>query len=1422
MVEGATVGPIAYGAGASIVLDRVPNGTGHVAVAEVVTDPESDFVLLFARSEPFDLLAGRELEPIRLELRAPPSADPASGVRIVDATEYIDSPQVTLELSSDTAVTAEVSNLPSFEDSTLVDLAETEPAAGCPPPPGTAPAPSCQYRIAWDLDGGVEACGVEDFCPRQVFVRFRDASGVRSRTASARVIVDTKAPELVQESFTPLLVARGAPTTLEIRFQEPLSDLTLRTQAANVQLSRLTPPEGSGVESTTFTYEVAPASGEWSEALPQAPAAAFDLEAQATDRAGNQSAALIVAGPPIDARPPTVSSATVSPARWSGADPARAELSFRVSEPVAAGRVALTLEAPNGEVLGLDEGACGTQDDAQDGAFEWRCAIDAAALDLTAANEAPLDVQIEAFDPAGNRGVAQTAVLVDYVAPRLVDPVNVDYVPDPDNPVLDPSRAKDGTLVTVRLVFDEILAGAPTLVASSGTATLTFALDGVDRNVARFSLRIDAARHAAGAYAPEVRAEDRNGNARSTPVPATIEVDLTGEGLLVDQAAVSYLRAPFTRAAPEPLTDAAGNVRYALPAGPSLFMVAPADPFEARADLPPGAFGLASGEVPSVLRFWADPQLENFLGQARVGVGGTWARDDLRLVNLDAPCVYATGYDAAGNGTAPVLLERVWYVASTALSSQDTSPHAVQSSGRPARPLAALSDVSTATRAQLAQPDGRAVRAEADYRWRPRADLPVATGGTNARRIVYDAARGRVLLFGESGRGPVQAWDGRAWTPISGPTPPQLAVGSYAYDPRRDRVVALDQGRTWEFVDGARFVDSTPPGPSPQRGQLVYHPRRAQTLAFEASTGHLWTWDGAAWTRTSTAPGPGPRTDAQLAYDAARDRVVLFGGRAGPPFLPAETDTWEWDGAAWSATSPTRRPPALPAFSGGDFVYDAGRQRSLLVFFDNGQLSTWAWDGADWTDLALTIPRTIATAYAWAAYDAARDRVVLLAEFTNETLELGPTGWTSLRLTSPSARARAGATYDPNAQAGLLFGGVSLLFGGVGLPELWAWDGVRWTEVAPTGPVPPVDAGIDPDQLVYDDARGRAVLLAAGRVNPWEWDGARWLEVVPTGTVTPAGTDWAVTYDPVRQRTLLFGGRISNPFPTPSTFLDQFLAWDGARWTPLPVSPSGPSARDPGAFAFAPDRGGALLVSGNGSGAASTIEDEWLWDGAAWARQSPTSPVSFHQLTVDPVASRLIAYDGGSGLTSTRMPDGAWKPIARTGAPPARSAAALIADPARGEVVLFGGYDETAFGPTLADTWLLEPPTRGAMQFVAALPAEITRASIEGLSVRAYCGGRGRQAGQPVTGADLLVYAYDDWTPLGSHLADLPDPASASDSRLIRFPASGTTTATAAAELIGPGNRVFLQCRPSGPSEDGFSQVALDFADVRVRYRAQP
>src|SRR5262245_28004587 len=91
-------------------------------------------------------------------------------------------------------------------------------------------------------------------------------------------------------------------------------------------------------------------------------------------------------------------------------------------------------------------------------------------------------------------------------------------------------------------------------------------------------------------------------------------------------------------------------------------------------------------------------------------------------------------------------------------------------------------------------------------------------------------------------------------------------------------------------------------GPSGRAGHAIaYESARKRTLLFggrgKESLGDTWEWDGEAWTQVADI-GPSGRDGHAIAYDAGRSRAVLFGGRAEGGDLRA--DTWEWDGEAWT------------------------------------------------------------------------------------------------------------------------------------------------------------------------------------------------------------------------------------------------------------------------------------------------------------------------------------------------------------------------------------------------------------------------------------------------------------------------------------------------------------------------------------------
>ncbi len=69
-----------------------------------------------------------------------------------------------------------------------------------------------------------------------------------------------------------------------------------------------------------------------------------------------------------------------------------------------------------------------------------------------------------------------------------------------------------------------------------------------------------------------------------------------------------------------------------------------------------------------------------------------------------------------------------------------------------------------------------------------------------------------------------------------------------------------------------------------------------------------------SWARVPFTVGPSARGEHSVAYDSARNRVVLFGGSQNRNAIHLG-DTWEWDGTQWTLVATTgpspRRKPAM-------------------------------------------------------------------------------------------------------------------------------------------------------------------------------------------------------------------------------------------------------------------------------------------------------------------------------------------------------------------------------------------------------------------------------------------------------------------------------------------------------------------------------
>ncbi|MEO6594847.1 MAG: kelch repeat-containing protein, partial [Planctomycetota bacterium] len=253
------------------------------------------------------------------------------------------------------------------------------------------------------------------------------------------------------------------------------------------------------------------------------------------------------------------------------------------------------------------------------------------------------------------------------------------------------------------------------------------------------------------------------------------------------------------------------------------------------------------------------------------------------------------------------------------------------------------------------------------------------------------------------------------------------------------------------------------------------------------SANQAWRWNGSAWSQL-IGQLPPARSDSYVAWDAVRQRVVVFGGRSASSgqFLQ---DLWEWDGAVWQqqfASMPPPRDSAALAFD---------RTRGVLVMFGgwNGSVplnDTWQWNGSTWSG-------------------------------TNPMVR-------------PPGREQAAMAFDPTTQRVLLYGGqANAPAGFVVFNDTWSWNGTTWQQHFPA--TPPFYRKTP--AMVADLARSRVVLFGGSTFDfqTWEWDGSEWHASNP-GSPGPRWSPIAV-YDTDRREVMLHGGESTSTGASNDTWL---------------------------------------------------------------------------------------------------------------------------------------------------------------------------------------------------------------------------------------------------------------------------------------------
>ena len=109
-----------------------------------------------------------------------------------------------------------------------------------------------------------------------------------------------------------------------------------------------------------------------------------------------------------------------------------------------------------------------------------------------------------------------------------------------------------------------------------------------------------------------------------------------------------------------------------------------------------------------------------------------------------------------------------------------------------------------------------------------------------------------------------------------------------------------------------------------------------------------------------------------MAYDASRDRVVLYGGRVQTTMSSVPTaQVWEFDGVDWSSASEAAEAAGTPSMT-----YDPHRGLVVAHGASVGYQSdfTYEYDGTTWSAIDEPLP---SLAGAKLAFDGPRGQTVL-------------------------------------------------------------------------------------------------------------------------------------------------------------------------------------------------------------------------------------------------------------------------------------------------------------------------------------------------------------------------------------------------------------------------------------------------------------
>ncbi|HXI12210.1 MAG TPA: kelch repeat-containing protein [Thermoanaerobaculia bacterium] len=525
--------------------------------------------------------------------------------------------------------------------------------------------------------------------------------------------------------------------------------------------------------------------------------------------------------------------------------------------------------------------------------------------------------------------------------------------------------------------------------------------------------------------------------------------------------------------------------------------------------------------------------------------------------------------------------------------------------------------------------------------------------------MVYDSVRSRLVLFGgaDADKRFDDAWtyNGTAWTEIVTTVRPSARRdAAAAFDFRRDRIVLFGG------FDGTASLFDT------------------------------WEFNGSSW---FLANGAGPKlTNPSLAYDEVREQTVMLGVNE-----KNETEMYRWLSSSWEKLTPAHLPPCV---NQGSMVYQNHNDKILFVGAScpDGSIEddTQEWDGTDWTNVEAKPAAPFILGYS-IAYDVERGNTVLFGgndqRDKNATLLYRDGVWTEV-VDEFAPGPRSLFVFEGDEQRGVVW-----LYGGQNergsLYDLWKLEDNRWSRIKAEGEPSACSYPVG----AFDSDRGRLVILCEDS-STFEWDGTAWFKFDNLTRKPPSRRFSHMTYDEKNKRSVMFGGYGSEGSTRSGNFSDylkETWTWNGQAWTKNEKKTT-PTARMLAAFFFDPVSQKTYLFGGIGRKSAedriTRFSDMWSFDGTNWTKLKITGgPASRYgaQTGYNRSTSKTVMFGGKSDkeefLNEHWEWNGtAWQKVDVRNPPSPRMNGRIDFDPSTNEMTLYGGYR----GEYFSDIWKLD------------------------------------------------------------------------------------------------------------------------------------